>query len=101
MPLLFIYSYGGLVLKLICTFEVVEMGDEIVYVPVGDKADEVHGVLRLNKEAFEIIKYLESDVSEEQIVNVLESKYENERSELEKYVHEVVTTLREAGLIKE
>lgn len=88
-------------MKLICTFEVVEMEDEIIFVPIGDSADEVHGVLRLNKEAFEIIKHLETDVSEEHIVDILKSKYENERSELVKYVHEVITTLREIGLIEE
>lgn len=88
-------------MKLIGSFEVVELDDEIVYVPVGDRADKVHGVLRLNKEGLEIIKHMESEVSEEYIVDVLEAKYENERSELAEYVHDVITTLREAGLIEE
>ena len=36
-------------MKLKYTFEAVDMGDEIIFVPVGDKASEVHGVLKLSK----------------------------------------------------
>ncbi len=88
-------------MKLKYTFENVDMGDEIVSVPVGDHADDVHGVLKMNESGKEIIELLQEETTEEKILDYLDSKYENNREELAANVKEVIAKLREAGLITE
>ena len=88
-------------MKLKYTFEAVDMGDEIVCVPVGEGASEMHGVLKINKEGQEILELLKEETTEEQIVNTLAAKYQNDRTVLIEYVRNTIDSLRGAGLITE
>ena len=88
-------------MKLKFTFEMVDMGEEIICVPVGEGAAQVHGVLKLNKEGQEILELLKEETNEETIVAALAAKYENERNILTGYVRSIVENLRNAGLIAE
>lgn len=81
------------------SFESIEMGDEIVAVAVGTGAENVHGVLKMNKAGQEIIEMLGNEITENQIVDKLAQKYDNDRELLETYVHEVVEYLQKADLI--
>lgn len=83
------------------TFESVHMGDEIVMVPVGKSAEQVHGVLKLNEAGREIVKLLARETSEEEIVRSLSGKYENDAETLKKFVGQVMETLRSNNLIEE
>jgi len=88
-------------MKLKYTFETVELGEEVIAVPVGQGASKIKGVLKLNREAKEIFEHLKSDTNEEQIVDALVLKYENSRDVLLKYVQNMIETLRTHGLIEE
>lgn len=88
-------------MKLKYTFENVDMGNEIISVPVGDGANNVHGVVKLNKEGKEILELLKEDVTEQQIVSKLMEKYENDRATLEKWVAKVIVTLKKANLLED
>lgn len=88
-------------MKLKNTFESVNMGDEIIMVPVGKSAEQVHGVLKLNEAGQEIVKLLVQETSEEEIVRFLSGKYENDAETLKKFVRQVVETLRSNNLIEE
>ena len=88
-------------MKLKYTFESVDMGDEIISVPVGEGALKVQGVLKLNAEGREILDMLKADTTEKQIVDALEAKYENDRAMLVRYVGDALRSLRDAGLIEE
>ena len=86
-------------MKLKYEFESVTMDDEIILVPIGEKADKVEGVIKLNREGLEIVNMLKEDTTKERIVEVLSSKYENDRQVLELWVNKVIFTLEEANLI--
>ena len=86
-------------MKLKYTFEDVDMGDEIIAVPVGDAAQAIHGVLKMNKSGKEIISLLKDDTTEEKILEHLAAKYENSKEEMSANIKETIKTLREAGLI--
>ena len=86
-------------MKLKYEFESVTMDDEIILVPIGEKADKVEGVIKLNREGLEIVNMLKEDTTKERIVEVLSSKYENDRQVLELWVNNVIFTLEEANLI--
>lgn len=88
-------------MKLRYVFENVDMGNEIISVPVGDGANNVHGVIKLNKEGKEILELLKEDITEQQIVKKLTEKYENDSATLEKWVSNVIKTLRAANLLEE
>lgn len=87
-------------MKLKYSFEAVDMGDEIIFVPVGDKASEVHGVLKLNAEGKEVVEALKEDTTKEKIVQMLAPKYNNDHTELARYVQNVIDILNNANLLE-
>lgn len=87
-------------MKLKYTFEAVDMGDEIIFVPVGDKASEVHGVLKLNAEGKEVVEALKEETTEEKIVQMLAQKYNNDPTELTQYVRNVIDILKKENLLE-
>ena len=82
------------------TFESVDMGDEIILVPVGESAAVVHGVLKTNSEAKEIIDALQTDITEEQLNQVFSEKYENAPEEIARYISKTIHVLQDAELIE-
>jgi len=87
-------------MRIKCDFEIVNMGDESIAVPVGSTAKEIQGVLKLNKEGEEILKLLCEGNNEEAIVELLAQKYENDRLSLSQYVSKVVHVLEEATILE-
>ena len=88
-------------MKLKYSFETVNMGEERIMVPVGESANQVGGVIKLNVAGLEIVELLKKEKDEEEIVSLLSDKYENGRSAIAGYVHGVIETLREHDLIEE
>lgn len=87
-------------MKLKYEFEAMDMGDEIIAVPVGDNASELHGVIKLNKEGFEIFEMIKEGKSEEEIVAALTKKYDNDVQQLTENVRKTINTLQESGIIE-
>lgn len=48
-------------------FETIELGDQIIAVPIGQPLDEYHGVLKLNETAAVIFNLLNKDTSKGKI----------------------------------
>ena len=88
-------------MKLKYSFEIVDMGNEIIAVPVGNNADQIKGVIKLNKEGLEIFNLLKVDSSEDSIIHDLIGKYENAPESIDSYVHGFVTYLKQQGLLVE
>ncbi len=88
-------------MKLKCVFDTVNMGEEIIAVPVGDSANQIHGVVKLNEAGKEIMELLKEDISEENIVAILASKYDNGLDYLKERVHQVIKVFRDAGILEE
>ncbi len=88
-------------MKLKYTFEDVEMGEEIIFVPVGEKAQEVHGVLKANAAGKEILSLLQKETTEGEIVETLSQTYGGGRDTLASYVRKTIEALRNAGLLSE
>ena len=86
-------------MKLKYQFEIVDMGDEYIAVPVGEDAEHLHGVLKLNDSGREIVAMLRSQNSVGDIVNRLTAKYDNDADSIEAYVRGFVEYLRSHDLI--
>ncbi len=86
-------------MRLKYTFETVNMGDEFIMVPIGNGANQVRGVIKVNQSGSTIVDMLRNDVSEKEIVDSLSEKYEN-KEELKEYVHKVIEILQKNGLLE-
>lgn len=86
-------------MKLKYTFENVELDDETMAIPVGEGADSLHAVLRLNDTASDILKLLKNETTEEQVVAEMLKMYEADRDTMAKHVHAFVEKLQAAGVL--
>lgn len=87
-------------MKLKYEFETVELDGEIMAVPVGDNAPELHGLLRLNETAADIIELLRNETDVEAVTDGLLQKYEGEREAIAAYVRQFVAQLTELGVVE-
>lgn len=81
------------------TFEKLELDGQIVAVPVGDNASDLHAVLNLNEEAMRILELLKEETTEEKIIEQLLKEYESTEAELKPMVHAYIEKLVKEGLI--
>lgn len=86
-------------MKLKYTLEIVNMGDELIAVPVGENASKLQGVVKVNKEGREILEMLNQDVTEEKIVTQLGQTYDNSPEELGVLVHNFICKLKSFDLL--
>ena len=83
------------------TFEKMELDGEIVAVPVGEGAAELHAVLNVNEEAMRILDLLQNETTEEAIVSKLLSEYDSTKEEIQPLVNAYIDQLRKEGLLEE
>lgn len=81
------------------TFELMELDDRKVAVPVGDGARDFRGVVKLNESAAEIFELLEHETTEDEVIAKLMKKYGNDPSIVE-YVHQAVEYFRSEGVLE-
>lgn len=87
-------------MKLKYELEIVNMGDEMIAVPVGENANQLHGVLKINKEGAEILELLKLGKSEKEIIEDLAKKYENSIDNLQGLVDSFITQLQTYELLE-
>lgn len=86
-------------MKLNHVFEFMELGDEIVAVPLDNDA-KFHGVLQINSSTQKIMELLQNETTEEAVVEQLAKEYtDSEKEEISKYVQEVISGLKSASLL--
>ena len=90
---------GVIIMRLKYEFETVDLGDEVVAVPVGDNASEVQGVIKLNSPGADIFNLLKNETTEEAIIQTLTEKYDDEQETIARYVHKVLQSLCKNGII--
>lgn len=78
-----------------------KVGENYVTVAAGDAGEVFNGMLRSNNVASDILKLLENDISEEEIVDVLFEQYDAPREEIAGDVHTVIGQIRSVGLLDE
>ena len=79
--------------------DMIDMGDEVIAVPVGDGSNDIQGVFTLNKAGEEIMSLLKTFNSEEAVVRELGKKYNGSANDFEVYVHGFVVKLQELGVV--
>ena len=82
------------------SFEIMDLDDGLVAVPVGDGAEQFRGVLKVNESAVAILKLLEKETTEEAIVDALMKEYDGEKEAIANFVNEFVETLKTEGVVE-
>ena len=88
-------------MKLKYTFEMMEVDEQTMAVPVGDGAEKFHGILKLNDSAAAILELLKEDTTLEAVTEKLLEQFDSSKEGMEEYVTDYVNQLKEAGLIIE
>lgn len=83
------------------SFEKMELDGDIVAVPVGEGAAELHAVLNVNEEAMRILELLQEETTEENIVAQLLKEYEGKKEEIAPLVSTYIRQLSQEGLLEE
>ncbi len=82
-----------------CDFEVMELNEEKIAVPVGENAAAFNGVIKLNDTAVSILNLLKKETSAEAIVDALLAEYDADRDTVEKDVEKYIVEFTNAGVI--
>ena len=82
------------------SFEIMDLDDGKVAVPVGNGADQFHGVLKVNETAAAILKLLDQDTTEDSVVDSIMQEYSGAREEIAEYVHAYIEKLVSEGLVE-
>ena len=88
-------------MKLKQNFTVVEVGGEMVAVPVGEAAERFRGIIRLNETAAFIVKRLQEETTREALIEALSEEYDGPREQLASGVDGVLEQLRSCGALEE
>ena len=89
-------------MKLKYDFEIMDMGEEYVAVPVGDAAEVIHGTIMLNEVSADIFRQLKEETTFEKMHKYLKNKYnESTDDEIGQTLVAFMNKLFNAGLIED
>lgn len=80
-------------------FEITEIADEYIAVPVGTEVLSFNGVVVLSEPTVYLLRKLKEPKSVEDLVDLLIEEYDVDRSDAEKDVNNIVKELLSMGLI--
>jgi len=88
-------------MKLIYDLKVMEVGDELVAVPVGENANELHAMIKLNKEAADMLDCIKTSTTPEEAHKKIMEKYPDEtKEETGRALCDFLNQLIKEGLLK-
>lgn len=90
---------GVMVVKLKTDFIKQQIDDTQFLVPIG--AESFHGIVRSNATAAAIVNLLETETTEESIVDAIYAKYDAPREKIAADVRTIIDTLRKVNALEE
>ena len=87
-------------MKLKYEFETVEIDNEIMAVPVGVNAENLHAMLRLNETAAAILALLKEETTKQKVIDAILSEYEGDPDKIAASVRGYLQTLRDKGVLE-
>jgi len=85
-------------MKLKCQMSTMNLEGKIIAVPLNG-GEEFSGVLRMNDITADILKNLEIDITEDELVSHMLKEYDTADEPMRREVRKVVSILRENGLL--
>ena len=81
-------------------YEIVEVGDEYLLVPISDEAQKFKGVITINKEAASLMRQLETPKEFPDLVDFIVSEYGVEEGIASKDVRDFLKQLNDIGVLE-
>lgn len=78
-----------------------QVNDIYYIVPVGSTSEDNHCLIRCNETAFSVWKWLENDMTTDELVQSMQQLYGIDQSQAEEDVEMILLTLREKHLLEE
>lgn len=75
------------------------MGDTYIGVAVGDDAKRFNGMLQLNEVGYDIVSLMTEDISRDEMIDSILSRYDADRDTVEQYVDEVTDYLAKEEVV--
>lgn len=88
-------------MRIVSGFHVRQVLDELIAIPTGDAAAKMSGIISLNEVGKLLFEKLQSEQTEETLVQALLDEYEVTREEAQADVREFLEALRGSGLLVE
>ena len=82
-------------------FELVEIADEYMAIPVGEKSNTFGGLVALSDAAYFLLKNLDRQQTKESLIDLLMGEYDVDYSVAKKDLETLIPKLIELGLIEE
>ena len=86
-------------MKMCDDFELVDVADEYMAIPVGEKADSVKGMFVLNDAAAFLLENMRENKSKEELVSLLIKYYDVDREKASADITEMLDEMKATGLI--
>ena len=80
-------------------FEIIEVADEHLVVPVGAEASRFHGVVVLSEAAAYLLEHMDASKTEAELVLLLTDAFDVSQAEAEADVHRFLNEVTPLGLI--
>lgn len=81
-------------------FEMLELDDLIIAVPIGESKKVFKGVIKMNDSGAVIFELLQNNISEEEIMEILNRRYDDCTETNLEYAHKFINVLRENGVLE-
>lgn len=88
-------------MKIKSGFIVRKIADQHMAVPVGERSQELHGMIGLNETGAFLWKLLEEDQTEESLVSALTLDYEVTQDQAKTSVQTFLNRLKDEGVLKD
>lgn len=86
-------------MRLKFVFEMMELDDQKIAIPVSENTTEFKGVIKLNETAAFIFKLLKNETSEAEIIDAVSNEYAAPRDIVADDVHRYLKEFQEKGLL--
>ena len=87
-------------MKLLYSFEIMDMGEEFFAVPVGDDGSRSHGMMRMNQDAAEMLQLIQQHSSPEDVLDaLLQSHPDLERNDIDQALCDFLNQLIAEGIL--
>lgn len=80
-------------------FEVINIADEYLAVPVGEKTESFQGVVVLSEAAAFLLEHMRINITEDELINLLVDNYDIDKVRASKDLREMLNSLNDIGLI--
>lgn len=88
-------------MKMVNGFEIVNIADDNMLVPVGDQMEQFNGTVVLNDVSAFLLEKMKVDVTEEELVNYVLEEFDIDRERAEADVKNVLKEMIEIGIVHE